>query len=239
MNNYSYCTKSLPTYLGQAFLFKERTSPYQEHSRGKKFMPIWDPTGNQFVPLARLHRNLPKELEEPLLHISALVNYELSFGWPGRGGKAPAPQTIWQHLHTLGLIALVDSTMQRMLLVLKHYAAITRRPFFDFSNIKEEYSKRTYTIQTKDGADVTVSDVFLTILTTNQAITFFRKIHDVSVDEQYIMKYVLEQMGPLFLHGEMIPHVTRPIFMRYIHVKERIGSQEDFWQEDMNAIIYF
>ncbi len=235
--NTTFRTRSLSLSFGQAFLFEEGTNAYREsHTHG--FSPIVDLTGKRFVPLKRLHGTLPEHLHMHLQHLSALVNYELSFGWP-TPEHTPTHMPSWQDLHDLGVIALVDATMQRMLRVLHHYAAITQRPFFDFSKVKAHYSRCQYTVTTAHGKQLTVSDALLTILTTPQALTFFRRTTDVSKDELALIHYVLSYDEPVLLHGSPIAIVTRPLFLRYIHVKERIEEAGEVWKEHMNAILYF
>ena len=235
--NTHFRTRSLPLQFEQAFLFKKGTHPHHGGAP-QEFNPIADPTGNNFIPLKRLHGTLPAQLTPHLQHISTLVNYEHRFDCPDPG-VLPLNNVSWQHLHDLGVIALVDSTMQRMIRVLHHYAAITRRPFFDFSKVKSHYSTCNYKVNTHHGKILTISDVLLTILTTPQAITFFRRTTDVSTDELTALQYILSHKEPLLLDGTPLDIVKRPIFMRYIHVKERIEKTGKIWKQNMNAILYF
>jgi hypothetical protein len=226
MYNYLDYTTSLPSFFGQAFLFEKNTKPYKTQK-------------NNFIPKKQSHKNLSKKLEESFLHLSALVNYELSFGWPQSEKQQNRQHTSWQQLHDLGLIALVDSTTRQMLLVIKHYCAITQRPFFDYSKIKNKSHTKTHTLKTQDNTCYIISDLLLTILTTQKSITFIKKTSDITPDEQAILKYILQKKGSLSLDGKNISYNQKPIFMRYIHIKEDNHSQDTSWREDMKTIIYF
>lgn len=218
-------------------VFEEPRTPYQETAAPLPFEAPKDAHENNFIPSSIHKQPLPKELKDPFLHLCALLSYQSSFGWPQHHELYYA-QGSWQELDTLGVIALVDSNMDGMMRVMKHYTAVTERAFIDYHTLKKN-SNNTYTVQAQSGQAFTVSDVFLLSITLPHALTFIRKTSDVTEDEQFLLTLLLKKHPKLFLDEKEIVYMDRPLWLRYVHMKQSHVQPSAFWRQDMKAIIYF
>lgn len=221
--------QSLPDSDRQAFLFHKKN----KQTKAPPFTPIVDHTGQGFIPQKRLHGTVPPKLHIPLQRIAARIyeNREILH-------EEHPIHASWEKLHALGVIALGDSSPEDMLRVLYHYAAITQRPFFDFSKWQHHAHKKNYRVTTGDKTSYTISDVFLTLLTTPQSITFFRRTTDVSYDERHLLEHILFHHDEyLMLNDSIVPIITHPVFFRYIHIT--IQPDDNRETQETNTILYF
>ncbi|MBU0661274.1 hypothetical protein KKG22_03790 [Patescibacteria group bacterium] len=211
---------------------------YIQQEKKCPFQKIVDPNKRNFLPeildknISSLHK------ENQFLHLASLMNYNTPLEQIPEFIYSKQSTNIWQQLHEIGIASLAGPNRHEITHILLYYSQITKRAFFDISELRKKIKETLVSVELPDGKMLIVSNILLTALVHTHALIFIAQKDTLSSDELLLIQAIYLQLYPLHINKQLFDYVEHPRICRYIYT-QTTHSPSTSWQDNMSSIIYF
>ncbi|MBT3817388.1 MAG: hypothetical protein HOE80_03940 [Candidatus Magasanikbacteria bacterium] len=239
-----YCTIQR-TYFISSRVADNHNLTYDSQKPFEPFTMVSDPHHKDFIPQIAKNTELPQHLKDQFLHLASLIHYTKNTSVETPFLHMQNMQKLWQHMHDIGLVALVGNDPDVISSLLQYYCCMTKRVFFDYSYLKKQIKEKQYPVSLPDDTGLIVSNILLTALSYTDGVLFISKINDLTVDELLFLQATVLTTEPIIVNGQALEYEKNPFICRYIYSntvnydKKKKVIAGSGWQEAMTNIIYF